>query len=100
MTYREQITERHDNLGWCKPLSFLDGKVVVVIANGNVTGIQIDGKDISCEPANIKDVAKMVNVDYGFYRGWSDSHIIEDADPKEMPCCECPWFAVCDAMDG
>lgn len=100
MTYREYMTEKMENIGWCKPLSFLNGKVIVAMTGGNVSSIQIDGKDVECSPENIKAVAKMVNKGYDLYHGWSDSVIIGDATEGEMPCCKCPWFNICGAMDG
>lgn len=37
--------------------------------------------------------------DYGYYTGNRDADIIRDAGGEQIPCCDCPWFDVCQAMD-
>lgn len=99
MTYREMMNENTENLSWCKPLSYLGGRVIIAVANGEIAGIRIDGEDKPVTAANIKAVSEMVAEGYADYQGWDDTHIILDSDSRELPCRECPWFGVCDAMD-
>lgn len=93
------MRENNDNLSWCRPESYLNGRVVLVINEGRVDGISVDGKKLGTTPDNIRKVAKMVNDDYSLYEGWTDTEIIQDADHEELPCRLCPWFDVCQAMD-
>ena len=93
------MRDSNDNLSWCRPESYLNGRVVLAINEGRVDGISIDGQDLSTTPDNIRKVAKMVNDDYGLYEGWTDTEIIWGAEHKELPCRLCPWFEVCQAMD-
>ena len=101
MTYREMMKKNDENLGWCKPLSWKNGRVVLAINDGTIAGIKVDGKSIEITPENIKAVAQRINSDYSDYSGWDGTDIINDCvdDAKELPCRRCPWFGVCDAMD-
>lgn len=104
MSYRDMMIENQENLGWCKPLSFLEGRVVVALNEGKIDCISVDGKTLPSYPKDalansIRAAAKLANPEYDEYSGWSDTHILIDADHEELPCCKCPWFDVCDAMD-
>lgn len=101
MKYRDMMKRNNENFGWCKPLSWEGGKVIIAINEGTVSGIRVDGADVPTTPENIKSVAQRLNDCYGDYAGWSDAHIILDCadDAEELPCRCCPWFRVCDAMD-
>lgn len=99
MSYRDMMRESNENLGWCRPESYLDGRVILAINEGTVAGIVIDGAEQTTTPENIRRVAKMVNDNYDLYEGWDDVHIIQDVDHEELPCRLCPWFDDCDAMD-
>ena len=61
MTYREKMEENLENLGWCKPLSYLGGRVVVAINERQVVGVQLDGEDVSVFPSILHEVAAMIN---------------------------------------
>ena len=98
MSYRDMMRESDENLGWCRPESYLDGRVILAINEETVVGINIDGADEAITPDAIRRVAKMVNDNYDLYEGWDDVHIIQDVD-HELPCRLCPWFDDCDAMD-
>lgn len=98
--YRKMMINDGGNLGWCKPISYRDGEVVLALNEGRIVGLQMDGVDIDGNsPKNLEAVARRVNPYYEDYSGWSLQHIILDADGEELPCCRCPWFGVCDAMD-
>lgn len=99
MSYRDMMIEERGNLGWCKPLSFLGGRVVVALNEGQVECVSIDGKDLPECPETTRAVAKLVNPEYDDYINRSDTDIILDAAHKELPCCKCPWFYDCDAME-
>ena len=93
------MRDNNDNLSWCRPESYLNGRVVLAINEGQVDGISIDGQGLSTTPDNIRKVAQMVNDEYDLYEGQTDTRIIQDAEHKELPCRLCPWFEVCQAMD-
>lgn len=99
MTTRDIMRDSNDNLSWCRPESYLNGRVVLAINEGRVDGINIDGQDLSTTPDNIRKVAQMVNDEYDLYEGQTDTQIIQDAEHRELPCRLCPWFDVCQAMD-
>lgn len=99
MTYRELMEQNDENLSWCAPRSFMGGRIVAAVNDGKIVGLQIDRAEVPCNEESIRVAAKMANVDYDSYSGWSDAHILLDADNCEMPCRLCPWFGVCDAMD-
>ena len=98
--YRKMMIEQGGNLGWCKPISYNDGGVILALNEGQIVGLQMDGADLDkIDNATLETVARRVNPDYADYSGWSLQHIILDANGEELPCCRCPWFGVCDAMD-
>lgn len=112
MTTRDQMRENNENLSWCKPLSYLDGKVVVAINEGSIDSIQVDGRDVEhdakgrhCGPcysdATIERVARMIlGEDYDFCSGYTPAQMLKGAGgAEELPCRLCPWFDVCAAMD-
>lgn len=98
-TCRDTMRESNDNLSWCRPESYLNGRVILAINEGRVDGISIDGQDLDTTPDNIRKVAQMVNDECDLYEGQTDTQIIQDAEHKELPCRLCPWFEVCQAMD-
>lgn len=98
-TCRDAMRDSNENLEWCRPESYLDGRVVLAINEGRVDGISVDGQKLDTTPENIRKVAQMVNDDYDLYEDQTDVHIIQDAEHKELPCRLCPWFEVCAAMD-
>lgn len=101
MEYRDMMQESNENLGWCKPLSWEDGNVVLAINEGTIAGIQIGGESVSVNQETIKSVAQRINDMYDDCSGLDDAHIILDCadEAEELPCRLCPWFDVCDAMD-
>lgn len=101
---REEMIENQQNLGWCKPIEFANGKVIIVRNEGEIISALINGEDISkITPEIIKKIAKTVNPDYESLKDdyrMTDDEIIADASCKELPCAKCPWFHVCEAMEG
>ena len=94
------MRDNDENLSWCRPEVYLNGRVILAINEGQVDGIVIDGKYLDAIPATLRKVAKLVNADYSMYTsGQSDTQIIRDAEHDELPCRLCPWFDVCQAMD-
>lgn len=100
MTYRDIMRNNDENMSWCSPISLDNGKVIIAENETKIVGIQVDGVDIDITPESIKAVAKRVNDEYDEYRGWSDRHIIFDAEHHDLPCRLCPWFEECQALDG
>lgn len=109
MTMREKMSELDENLGWCKPISFNGGEIVIALNEGAVVSIQDHGEDVPTQyigncvcgytDDQIKAVARRVNGDYDLYSGWDDVHILLEGGGEELPCRECPWFGICAAMD-
>lgn len=95
-TCGEYFAEHDDeNLSWCKP--YITGKHAIIVNDGEVDYIAIDGVPQEVTPDAIRTLAKTVNDDYDSYQGWSDLHIALDA-MKEVGCASCPCFAECEAM--
>ena len=100
-TYRDIMRTSDDNLGWCKPYVSSDGKNAIAIADGRPVSLLINGHDIDdITPDAMRRFVLAVNPDM-------DIDDIADADTLELateplhesPCHDCPWFAVCAAMD-
>lgn len=104
MTVRELMKENGENLGWCKPYVSADGKYVLAVNEVEVAGMIFNGEDIKADklgdPDLLRQFAKAVNPDYDDYDGWGDLHIALEGDIRECGCADCPWFSICDAMDG
>lgn len=100
MTYRDMMRENRDNLGWCKPISYLDGRVIVAINGGHAVGIQLDGKNVPINSDRLRKIAAMINPDYNADALSCSFEIAVDACGRDLPCCVCPWFDSCDAMDN
>ena len=99
MTYRNMMIDNEENLSWCKPLSFMDGKIVIALHEGTIDSMIIDGTEVDANDENIQNAARLANSSYDCYKGWDDTHILIDAESEELPCRRCPWFDVCAAMD-
>ena len=103
MTIRDYMKRCGGNLGWCKPYFSEDENVVLAVNEGKPCGVMIDREDIRPEyvdkPETIHRVAVRVNAYHEDYVGWDDLHVALDV-MKEGDCCDCPWFGICDAMDG
>lgn len=104
MTIREQMIENGQNLGWCKPYVSNDGKYAIAINEGEIAGMILNGEDIGPDKLDSTDIlrkfAQTVNPDYSNYSGWGDLHIALEGSIAECGCAGCPWFGICDAMDG
>ena len=95
MTIRELMRENGENLGWCKPYVSDDGQVAGMILNGeNINADNLDKADL------LERFARAVNPDYDDYEGWNNLHISLEGNVRECGCANCPWFGICDAMDG
>lgn len=99
MKLREKMKESYESMNFCKAVSFLDGKIVVVLHEGRIESVEIDGVERIVTPELIHGIAIGVNDYYDFYKGWDDTRILLDAAPAEIGCCECPRFGVCAAME-
>ena len=97
-TYGDYYSEHEDeNLSWCKPYADATGKIFVIVNEGRVDYIEIDGVPQVVTPDTIHTLAMAVNSDYGSYQDWDDIHIALDA-MTELGCASCPCFADCEAM--
>lgn len=81
MTYRDYMIDSTENLGWCRPLSFDGGNIVIARNEGEIVGVRVDGEDLDTTQENIHAIA----------------HRLDSG--RELPCRECPWFSTCCAMD-
>lgn len=103
MTIRELMQDNGENMGRCKPYVSEDGKNTIAVNGGEVVGMILNGEDIQPDKLDSTDLlrqfAKAVNPDYSEYRGWDDLHVALEG-VRECGCASCPWFDICDAMDG
>lgn len=99
MKFRDHMIESAENLGWCAPLTITaHGKEITIAVNeGKIVGCRIDGAD--CDNMDWEQIARIVNDEHENYRGWKADEIALDAYWEYLPCCECPWFDICEAMD-
>lgn len=104
MTIRERMQNNGENLGWCKPYVSDDGKNALAVNEGEVAGMILNGEDIKADKLDKGDLlerfARAVNPDYDDYDGWDNLHIALEGNVRECGCANCPWFGICDAMDG
>ena len=98
MTVKEQMIENGENLSWCKP--YVGDRVSIVMCEGKVASLMIDDSEVDVTMENLVRAAKIVNPNYDDYDGWSAEHILLEGNLDEVGCSECPWFNICDAMDG
>ena len=98
-TYRDFMMENDENLDWCKPLSFLGGRVILAENDGRIHSVQVDGEERDDLVGDEEKLARLVNDEYEDYKGWSNHQIIHFADHEELGCRNCPWFGICEAMD-
>lgn len=106
---RKKMFNSNENLGWCKCLNVgREKRVQVVVANDEIISLAIDGKYVLQEvlygagtytETTLEKVAKIVNTYFEDYKGYTATEIILDAEHKEEPCCNCPWFYVCAVLD-
>ena len=40
MTYRDYMIDSSENLGWCKPISFDGGSIIIAQNEGEIVGIR------------------------------------------------------------
>lgn len=104
-TYREMMIETEQTLSWCKPMQSENGRVIFAQNEGEICGMQIDGKEVRIPQSGIsafdlQRAAKAANEDYDQLKAdeWDDEEILGDVCHAK-PCCRCPWFGSCEAMD-
>lgn len=93
------MIENGQNVSWCKPLKHRTEDILLIVNEGEISGIRINEKDENVTPEIITELAKKLNESYDEYEGWSDTHILLDADFEELGCSNCPYFDICEAMD-
>lgn len=96
---REIMIENGQNIDWCKPLRHRTENIIIVLMGGEIIQIRINEEDKDVTPEIITELAKKLNESYDEYEGWSDTHILLDADFEELGCSDCPYFDICEAMD-
>lgn len=98
--YRKLLVDTGDNLSWCRP--FENQGVKWAVNEGKIVGMEVNGKDVDREDESVmRRVSEIIknaypNIDYTD----DDPEDILQHKAKELGCCECPWFMVCDAMDA
>lgn len=93
MTYRDYMIDSSENLGWCKPIAFDGGSIIIAQNEGEIVGIRADSEDLDATPENIRAIALRIDPD-------CDGDLdLADAVCRELPCRSCPWFDACSAMD-
>lgn len=101
MTNRDYFRSTGESLDWCKCLSFADGSVHAAVLAGKIVGLNDNGVDCG-DPVPADDIHRLavrLNDCYDLCRGYSDTEQLLEVDHEELPCCECPWFDVCNYMD-
>ena len=103
------MLDSNDSLDRCQCFDIgREKRVQVVVNDGMIIGLAIDGKYVLPEvlygagtytETTLEEVAKMVNPYFEEYQGYTATEIILDTKDRERPCCHCPWFYICDAMD-
>ena len=96
--YRKMMLATDGKLDWCKCWSSEDGKVMLCDSANNIDGF-IDGEWKSGMDLDLDAVARRVNRYYADYKGWDALHIATEA-MHTVPCCDCPAFAFCEAMEN
>lgn len=99
--YRKYLSDHPDeNMSWCRP--YTNGDISVVICEGKVNGIVIDGRDLPENPDDrLSLVARLLTGDdYNCYEGYTDAEIVLANLPRETGCSDCPYFDFCAACDN
>lgn len=97
---RELSKHPEDTIGYCKPISFLDKKIVIVYCeSGKILNILLDGEEIEVNEDNITTIAKMANSEFDCYSGYTATEILLFADHEELGCCGCPYFDDCTELE-
>lgn len=100
MTNREYFRSAGESIDLCQCLSFADNSVYAVLLGGEIVSLIDNGREYTTVTADdIHRLAVRLNADYDLYKGWNDTHILREAADEKLPCCQCPWFDVCDLMD-
>ena len=102
MTLRDYMRGHDENMTWCKPYITEDESVAFTLCEGNISAFRMDGseKRSNITAGDLNVLARRLEPDYDFYEGYTDKEIIFNASAaRERPCCECPWFEDCAAMD-
>ena len=88
-----------EDMSWCKPYVSTDGKVWAIECNGKIETIK-NGDEIVDHPTEeyIAKVARQINEDFDYYRGYSAEYILMDA-MKKCGCWQCPFKIDCDAVN-
>lgn len=98
-TYRDHMTETRESLTWCQALSNESGTIQCVSLEGRLESFQVDGKYMPTTKDLINQIARrLTGSNYEMFQGWTDEELIRQ-ELQERPCCECPWFNECEAMD-
>lgn len=101
MTCRDIMKRDGGNMDWCKPRTSQDGRITIVQHEGTIAGLVIDGAEVAVNPSTLHSLAQEIfGEDYSLFGGWTDQELITlHGDFADQPCCECPYFAFCEAMD-
>ena len=100
MTNREYFRSTGESLDWCECFSFAGGTVHAAVLAGKI--VSLDDNGVVYNPPTADDIHRLavrLNDCYDLYKGYDDTHILLDVEHEKLPCCECPWFDVCNYMD-
>ena len=94
-----------ENLGWCKAYRKRteDGDCYeVCLCDGRITAVKSQNHEIGYIPYDqydeiVRNLAMRLNPSYEGWGGWSNESILLSV-MDELPCADCPWFPMCDAM--
>lgn len=98
--YRKLMVDTGDNLSWCKP--FENKGIKWAVNENEIVGMEVDGKEVDYKDESVmRRVSEIIKNAYPDidYTDDDPEYILFD-EAKELGCCECPWFMICDAMDA
>ena len=101
--YRKMMIDKRESLGWCEARADDTGRVIAIHDEGALGGLSVDGIDagyLPIAPDTLRQAAQIVAGDYYGLGDRTDTQWIMEETTHTMPCCDCPFFGVCDAMEN
>ena len=97
-----ETMETGENLSWCRPYISRDGSCAMVINEGEIINIMIDGKDfVNPSREQLAALAARLNPDDADPDA-DDNELVEILldSMREVGCADCPYCDECEAMEA
>lgn len=97
-----ETMETGENLSWCRPYISRDGSCAMVINEGKIINIMINGKDfVNPSREQLAALAARLNPDDADPDADGEEliEILLD-DMREVGCADCPYRDECEAMEA